>query len=102
MSSLWTTEQTDLARQMIERGEDEAAFLTQLGRSKKSAIARVDRLKDRPMTRACPNIPTSGRVEVPDHVKIEASQRAAAPRSLTAILCGDPPVGYTQLDRRGS
>lgn len=98
----WTHDETDLARQMIERGDDEDAFLTQFGKSKKSAIARVDRVKDRPKTRACPNIPTSGRVDVPDHVQIEATQRASAPRSLTAILCGDPPVGYTQLDRRGS
>lgn len=37
---------------------------------------------------------------VPPHVFEERNVRALAPRSLTAILMGDPPVGFSALGKR--
>lgn len=36
----------------------------------------------------------------PDHVFIEREARISAPRSLTAIFCGDPAPGWSALDRK--
>lgn len=36
----------------------------------------------------------------PDHVLEEAARAAAAPRSLTAEICGDPPPGRRALDAK--
>jgi len=42
------------------------------------------------------------RVTVPAHVLAERDRRlAAGARSLTAILCGDPGLGRSALERRG-
>jgi hypothetical protein len=39
-------------------------------------------------------------VVVPDEVMAERESRLSAPRSLTALICGDPPVGFSALERR--
>lgn len=40
------------------------------------------------------------RVDVPHDVMAEREKRLMAPRSLTASICGDPPEGYSALERR--
>jgi hypothetical protein len=41
------------------------------------------------------------RVVIPDEVFEERNRRLAAPhRDLTAVFAGDPPVGYSALERR--
>jgi hypothetical protein len=37
---------------------------------------------------------------IPSEVIEAAVRRATAPRSLTAILMGDPPAGFSALERR--
>lgn len=39
---------------------------------------------------------------VPDYVQFEAERAATVPRSLTAIICGDPAYGRSALDRKGA
>lgn len=42
------------------------------------------------------------RVTPPDDVWVERNIRINAPRSIGAILLGDPAPGYSALDRRGA
>ena len=42
----------------------------------------------------------STREAKPQHVFEDAARRAEAPRTLTAVLMGDPPIGFSALDRR--
>lgn len=39
-------------------------------------------------------------VEIPSSVLIDRERRSLAPRTITALLFGDPPPGYSALDRR--
>lgn len=41
------------------------------------------------------------RFEIPEAVLTDRDRRNAIPRSLTAVLCGDPAPGQSALDRRG-
>jgi hypothetical protein len=38
--------------------------------------------------------------EAPPDILVEREKRQAAPRTLTAILFGDPPTGFSALDRK--
>ncbi len=40
------------------------------------------------------------RMSVPDDVMEDRERRLSVPRSVTSTLCGDPPAGYSALDRR--
>lgn len=40
--------------------------------------------------------------DIPPEVIADALRRAAAPRSLTAMICGDPAPGQSALDRRAA
>lgn len=46
--------------------------------------------------------PNTGSIRAPDHVLAErdARKEAADRRDLTARFCGDPPKGYSELERR--
>lgn len=37
---------------------------------------------------------------VPPHVMADRDRRAEIPRSITSLVLGDPPPGYSALDRR--
>lgn len=99
MKRLWTKAEDEIAAQLFAAEATDAMFWERLGRSKLHAQQRQDRIRTGRITgqmlaRAVP------RVEVPEHVIADAMRRATAPRSLTAILCGDPPTGFTSLDRK--
>jgi len=70
----WTNEEIALARRMLAEKRTDAEFLERLGRSKSSASAR--------MFQAVP---------------ADADRRAAAPRTLSARLCGDPASGQSAI-----
>jgi hypothetical protein len=40
------------------------------------------------------------KIEVPDDVLIERNARYSAPRTISASLLGDPPAGFSALDRK--
>jgi hypothetical protein len=40
------------------------------------------------------------KVEVPDDVLAERNIRLSAPRTTSAIVLGDPPIGFSALDRK--
>jgi hypothetical protein len=39
-------------------------------------------------------------IVIPAEVFIDRNDRLSAPRSLTGFVCGDPPPGYSALDRK--
>lgn len=113
-SSNWTPEETELARKLLAEGAPEREFERQIGRTKEAAKTRIQTLNYRARRAEADRFRTlSGsrckkseyrRVEaeaaIPPEVIADSVRRSDAPRSLTAMLCGDPPPGYSALDRR--
>lgn len=100
----WSDADTERARQLLKSGADDATFRSELGRTKGSAKSRMftvkfkERISQR--NRKDPNSRRPESFHVPPHVIEDAARRANAPRSITATLLGDPPVGFSALERR--
>lgn len=96
----WTDAETEIAYGLVDRrATDEECWAT-VGRGRMACVARVERM------RSAANRLTAGPVSegprrIPDGVAREALARAyAGPRDLTGALMGDPPKGYSALERR--
>ncbi len=103
----WTDEETERARKLLDAGADDATFRAELGRTKGSAKSRVAWIKlkesGRRTTRENRKDPDSRRPErmvVPQQLWDEAARRSSAPNSLTGSFFGDPPQGFSALERR--
>lgn len=116
-TNLWTDEETQAARVLIAKGADNAEFLRKTNRTKAAAHSRIRWLddpmeRDRSQERARRSRknagPANGKrfierpAHAPAHVIAAARERADAPRTLTAWLCGDPGPGQSALDRRAT
>ena len=95
----WTVAETELAFELVGRRASEEECRAAVGRGRMACIARVDRVRSE-AKRA-----TAGRTDtrpqrVPEHVFERARIRASAPpRDLTGLVMGDPPKGYSALER---
>jgi hypothetical protein len=108
--SRWTPEQEQLAREMMATGASAEEFLLKLGRTKDAAYQRLysKRCADGSYTRRKPRKLSAQSFQMADPVAarpnaellVAAIARTNAPRSITAWLCGDPPPGYSALDKR--
>jgi hypothetical protein len=115
--NLWSSEETSRARKLLARNATAEEFRIELGRSKAAAQARIlyldnprsrERTKERAyrqkMGERADPMPTGIQAErprsIPPHLVVEARQRSAAARSITAFVFGDPPPGYSALDKR--
>lgn len=84
----WTPEIVKAARKLLaERGVTDEVFVATLGFSKRAAYGKLYRegrpaIKYRAEGNSAPSIP--------EHVLADRDRRYSAPRSLTAILMGDP------------
>lgn len=108
----WTKADTDRAREMIASGAPDIEFINVFARTRNAACSRVAYADDpevRRLTRvrarkgragASNVIAGQGRSVVPEHVQIDADRRRSLDRSLTGAFFGDPPPGYSALDRR--
>lgn len=69
-------------------------------RNKKEYLRRHQNTthKPRPYRRRVQDEPV--RIQYPDHVFVDRAARQMAPQTLTGFLCGDPPPGWSALDRR--
>jgi hypothetical protein len=94
----WSSDDTEIARQMVLNKEPSEAFLAKLGRSETAARERVKRANERVNVER--RATAEGFAKAPPQLVEDAIRRARAPRSLTAIVCGDPPHGFSALDRR--
>jgi hypothetical protein len=96
----WTDEETALARRMLAEKRSDSEFRERLGRSKAVARDRIYRVDFMDTDWSMLGLPHEPRVAVPTELRADANRRAAAPRTLSAWLCGDPAPGQSALDRR--
>lgn len=87
---LWSAQETELAVQLMSEGADNAKCLATLGRTRQACKDRIRHCRD-----AAGNIDTSGIsisvMNIPPHVLEDRNRRLMAPKTLTAMLMGDPP-----------
>jgi hypothetical protein len=115
MLTRWTDEETATLHRMMEQGNTRDEIAKELGcdtgriRKKIWDMSRtVEQRRNCASRRRERDERKTERHEVrtesrPDEALLaEAAIRAAAPRSLSAMLLGDPPKGYSALDRRGA
>lgn len=103
--STWTALQLKIAQELCELGEcSDETFLAAVGHTRGGYLSKIrdERNAERvrtnryePGQRHCKSLP------VPPHLAADAARRSSAPRSITALVCGDPPPGYSALDKRG-
>lgn len=97
----WSEAETAAARKMIRDKAPASAFLEAFGKTRKAAMARirhVDYFKDRRTRNKGEYTPRAP--EIPEEVIVERVQRATAARTLTGFVFGDPPLGFSALDKR--
>lgn len=66
----------------------------------KAAKERVRQAAMRAAYRSQGNVKPAAKIEVPDDVIIERNARFSAPRTISAFVLGDPPPGFSALDRK--
>lgn len=108
----WTPEEETLAKILLAAKADNATFLERVGRTKQAAHAhwnyvnkgkpRRERTRHRMLG---DNTPIGGAncstVHRPtEDMLADARQRSSIPRPLTSWLTGDPPPGYSALDKK--
>jgi hypothetical protein len=86
----WTTEETELAEQLIKRNAKNDEFLAAVGRSKLVAKQRIDRIRFRD---GIDKRPIAPKMKIPAEVIDDRNRRLMArlEMSLTGLLMGDPP-----------
>jgi hypothetical protein len=91
----WTQEDIKKARKLVDAKASDEECIAAVGRKYWSCYMKIarDRYgKSDVRVEAAPIIPPT--------VIEEAVKRMAAPRDLTGVICGDPPKGYSALERR--
>jgi hypothetical protein len=104
----WSSEDEALAKELMAQGASEVLFLEKLGRSKAAAHTHFYyKAGKRPYrVRVRPSLAPVGGTDVhvsarpTDELLEDAKRRALAPRDITAQLMGDPPRGYSALDKQ--
>lgn len=97
----WTEAATEQARKMIRERAPASDFVEIFGTTRKAAMARirhVDHFQDRKTRDKGLIMPRAP--EIPEEVIVERVKRATAARTLTGFVFGDPPLGFSALDKR--
>jgi hypothetical protein len=114
----WTDEEWQRCKSLLDSGIDAHAVAQILGRTVKQVRSKHQWMtisdKDREHKAAQkrwrraqhPDL-TIHRAQidyfhVPERLLAEREERELAQRTITGILCGDPPPGWSALDRRGA
>lgn len=114
----WTDEEWQRAKSLLDSGYTQDAVAGIIGRTSQQIASkkqweslssdRRERKALQKRQRRAEYIPsTSVRLHVADYMTIpecvieERNARAVAAKSLTGWVFGDPPIGYSALDRRG-
>lgn len=102
----WSEEDTLTAIEMLKAKTAPEEFVRRLNRTMCAAIQRAvyyknsERILEMRRKRAPLTSLLTSRTAPPAHVVQEAERAMMAPRSLTALICKDPPPGRSALDRR--
>lgn len=95
---IWTDAEVDALFALMGQGLTLVAAAGRLGRGKEAIRKKWAAINDEPLDALEIERP----VIVPKERLIERRRRLAAPhRTLVGACVGDPPVGYSALDRRG-
>lgn len=112
----WTKDEEMKAREMLKNLAAESEFMRAFGRTRAAAIHHINYV-DKPIVREKNRIrsntfrldknTTKGRAVkpmrvVPEEVIADAVRRNSAERTITQAAMGDPPNGYSALDRKQS
>jgi hypothetical protein len=93
----WSDGEEATLRRMRDEGATRTSISAALGRSVSSIQAKIE-------TMLRQTVGTAGdvtRVNVPESALVErARYLAAPPRDLTGFMLGDPPVGFSALERK--
>lgn len=115
MNRDWTEEETEALRAMVSAGLTYTDIATAIDRTYAAIKSRVryiniskevrDTANAKKRARRVIKTAPHKRVDVirptiPDEVIRDAMARAMAPRSITAHFFGDPPQGFSALERR--
>ncbi len=93
----WTAEEFAVARSLVESKATNEECIQALGRSLKACSEKV-RLGFAPEK---VYFKTPAQAKIPEGVRAEAAKRSSArPRDLAGMIFGDPPQGYSALERR--
>lgn len=97
----WTPDQIAIARELHAACATEAQCMARLGRSKAACNTKIYNIRsvERVAARVANGQPPL-QATIPDEVIADAIRRARAPRTITSWICGDPPPGYSALERR--
>jgi hypothetical protein len=98
----WTADEVERLFQLrTQLGWDWAAIAVELGRTESGVKSKFKAVVHQ---RACttPSLPGE-REPIPEHVLAEQAKRLVArARDLAGAVFGDPPVGFSALDRRSA
>lgn len=97
----WTDEETEIAYGLVDRRATDEECRAAVGRGRMACVARIERMRNE-ANRLTAGPVSDGPRRVPENVAQEALRRSLAPpRDLTGHMMGDPPKGYSALERRG-
>lgn len=101
-TDIWTKEQECLAKQYAHA--DSLEFIEKVGKTKAAANSHFHYIKypekqKRKRKRHTREQYVSIKAPNTEMIK-DAERRKLAVRSLTATICGDPPPGYSALDKK--
>lgn len=92
----WTPEDIKKAHKLVEAKASDDECMAVIGRKYWSCYMKIARDRYRHGV----DVRVEASPVVPPQVIHEAVQRMTAPRDLTGVICGDPPKGFSALERR--
>lgn len=98
-SKIWTAQETELAEKLVAEKASDQVCQSLLGRTRQACKDRLSRVvnKQNGISSAVNHYVSGYSVKVPPEVLHDRERRLMAPRSLTAILMGDPETGRVRL-----
>ncbi len=91
---MWTDEENATLARLVAEGKPSREIAAILNRPLHGTKSKIQYQKTGPLKRG----PTTA--VAPPECIAERERRLSAPRDLTAIFMGDPPKGYSALDRK--
>lgn len=94
----WSSEDEKILMGLLAQNKTNKQISEAMGRSRKEVYSKVEYITR--MGKKKVHTVLTPRVSVPDHVLADADRRANAPRTISAFVLGDPPMGFSALDKR--
>lgn len=113
----WGPKEWGRVKHLLDRGHSVASIALMIGRSKEQIKGKIrwetmseekrEARRERINARRQANVPSTSRRYTPSithrahpEAIAEREKRMIAPQTLTGAFCGDPPIGFSALDRK--